>query len=76
MEEARFRQAYKVLHDAQRIISIDFAAKMGVSVSLVTHTLYETRRGVPVQWFGELCRNYGVSAQWLLTGEGNMFSKQ
>jgi len=75
MEEARFREAFTALRASKRLKAMVFAESVGVTKSYISHTVRETHRPVPVGWFGELCRRYGVSAEWLLTGDGDMFTK-
>lgn len=76
MEEARFREAFLTLRNNNQMNAVDFARSLGVSKSLVSHIINNNRRKVPARWFGELCREYGVSAEWLLLGKGNMFNNQ
>ena len=78
MEEDRFKQAFNTLRSEKRLKPIDFARRLGVGRSYVSNALNDNQsqgRHIPVSWFAELCR-YGVSAEWLLLGKGNMFNNQ
>lgn len=50
-----------------------FAARIGVSKNYVS-LLESGKRNPSMQVILSICREYGVSEQWLRTGEGAMFS--
>lgn len=75
MEEKRFWRAFGALQAMKQITQAQFSREVGTSQSQMSQTINGTGRYVPVHWFSVLCR-YGVSAEWLLTGKGEMFNKQ
>lgn len=70
----RFFEAIEALREDYSIPEI--CERIGTDVS----NFYRKRRGergtakLPVEWLSALVIHYGVSAEWLLIGKGNMFN--
>lgn len=70
----RFFEAIEALRDNYSIPEI--CERIGTDVS----NFYRKRRGergtakLPVEWLSALVAYYGVSAEWLLIGKGEMFN--
>ena len=72
IEEQRFVTAFAALREGNRLTLADFCRDNAIDKPRLVNTIKgDTNRHVPVSWFGALCR-YGVSAEWLLTGAGEM----
>ena len=48
----------------------DLAKALGISNQSVSQA--KKKQQIPVQWIFDIAMNYGVSADWLMTGEGSM----
>ena len=58
-------------HDGRRYTQADFAKELGLAKATIT--AYETGNRVPADSVISLiCIRYGISKDWLLTGEGDM----
>lgn len=67
---ARFIEAYELLRNAGEVNDKrDFALRAGISPSLMTE-IYKGRSNVGMQAVQSIVELYGISAHWLLTGEG------
>lgn len=71
---SRFFQAIEALRDRHSIPEIC------ESIDTDKGNFYRKRRGergcakVPVEWLSAIVAHYGVSAEWLLIGKGEMFN--
>lgn len=74
----RFFAALSALKERKRITGYaGFAKSHGVARSNMHLLKDEPWRGIfRAGWLAELVRDYGVDAHWLLTGEGEMFSRK
>jgi transcriptional regulator with XRE-family HTH domain len=62
----------KELREQKKLSKKDFAAKIGVDNS--QYGKFETGKLTPtIQHLMEISSNFGISVDWLLTGEGDMF---
>ena len=72
----RFFEALDILKSRREIGGIkEFAQKYNAPPA----NLYTIRKNgygmIKAEWLHHLVRDYGISGDWLLTGEGNMFTK-
>ena len=71
---ARFIKAYNTLVEMGQISDKkDFAGKIGVSPSMVTE-ISKGRSSVGLTAIQNIVLEFGVSADWVLTGRGDVFS--
>lgn len=75
---ARFFKALGYLKDARRIRGIQtFTKKYNINRwNLYTVRDNSERSILKPEWCTYLVRDYGISAEWLLTGEGSVFKMQ
>lgn len=67
------KERIKKLRKALSLTQQEFADRLGISRGNIA--TYETRDGSPsISVISLICREFGVSEQWLRTGEGEMFS--
>lgn len=70
---ARFHKTIQRLNEDMRYLDICERADIDV------RNLFRNRRQggdkVPPEWLSAMVTEFGVSAHWLLTGEGSMFGK-
>lgn len=57
-----------------RIKQVDFARKLGVTPAAISK-IEKGDRNVTEQMFLAICREFGVNAIWLETGEGEVFTR-
>lgn len=73
---ARFIEAYEaLLRDNQVNDKRDFAAKLGISASMVTE-ISKGRSSVGTSAIQNIVLKFNIDAHWLLTGEGNMLVEE
>lgn len=72
----RFFEALDALKRGRRLSGIyGFSQKYKTTFANI-YTIKNQESGVvKVEWLMYLVRDYDISAQWLLTGEGNMFKQ-
>ena len=71
---ARFIEAYEtLLRDKKVSDKRDFAAKLGISASMVTE-ISKGRSSVGTSAIQNIVSQFNIDAKWLLTGEGPMLS--
>lgn len=71
---ARFIEAYEtLLRDKKVSDKRDFAAKLGISASMVTE-ISKGRSSVGTSAIQNIVLQFNIDAKWLLTGEGTMLS--
>ena len=69
---ARFIEAYEALLDSKKVSDKrDFAAKLGISASMVTE-ISKGRSSVGTSAIQNIVLQFNIDANWLLTGEGSM----
>lgn len=69
---ARFIEAYEALLDSKKVSDKrDFAAKLGISASMVTE-ISKGRSSVGTSAIQNIVLQFNIDAKWLLTGEGSM----
>lgn len=69
---ARFIEAYEALLDSNKVSDKrDFAAKLGISASMVTE-ISKGRSSVGTFAIQNIVLQFNIDANWLLTGEGSM----
>lgn len=69
---ARFIEAYEALLDSKKVSDKrDFAAKLGISASMVTE-ITKGRSSVGTSAIQNIVSQFNIDANWLLTGEGSM----
>ena len=70
----RFHKAISLLNEDMRYI--DICEKTDIDI----RNLYRNRKHegdkVPPEWLSAMVTAFGVSAHWLLTGEGSMFGSK
>ncbi len=70
----RFIKAYELLQEQGKVADKkDFASKMGISASLLTEISKE-RSNVGARTLQKTVQLFGVSSEWLLTGNGEPWS--
>ena len=70
----RFFEALDVLKSRRELGGIHgFASKYGVATSNLYTIKTKEQGAIKVEFLMYLVRDFNLSAQWLLTGEGNMF---
>jgi hypothetical protein len=70
----RFLAAYRELRDVRGMSQAEFCAKVGADRrNFYTLLKNPARRLVKNEWLAGIVSSYGVSAHWLLTGQGTMF---
>ncbi len=71
----RFFEALEILKSRREISGINEFAKKYKAPSANLYTIKNNGYGmIKAEWLHHLVRDYGISGNWLLTGEGNMFS--
>ena len=71
---ARFIEAYEtLLRDKKVSDKRDFAAKLGISASMVTE-ISKGRSSVGTSAIQNIVSQFNIDAKWLLTGEGPLLS--
>ncbi len=72
---ARFIEAYETLLKDKKVSDKrDFAAKLGISASMVTE-ISKGRSSVGTSAIQNIVLQFNIDAKWLLTGEGSMLQK-
>ena len=72
---ARFIEAYEtLLRDKKVSDKRDFAAKLGISASMVTE-ISKGRSSVGTSAIQNIVLQFNIDAKWLLTGEGAMLQE-
>lgn len=70
--ELRFIEAFELLRSSGKIGVREFCREVGEHPGTFgTWKSGKSNRRASVEWFSALC-GYGVSAEWLLTGNGPM----
>lgn len=73
---SRFIEAFERLLNENKITDRkDFAFKIGISPSMVTE-ISKGRSAVGTTAIQNLVLTFGISANWLLTGQGDMFHNE
>ena len=73
---ARFIEAYEALLTRKRVSDKrDFATKLGISASMVTE-ISKGRSSVGTSAIQNIVSQFSISADWLLTGRGEMLSDE
>ena len=73
----RFFEALDVLKSRREIFGVSgFAQRYGLSHGNLYVIRNHENGTVKVEYLMYLVRDYGISAQWLLTGEGDMFRQK
>lgn len=73
---ARFIKAYNELLNRNKVVDKrDFANKLSISASMVTE-ISKGRSNVGTLAIQNIVSQFNISADWLLTGRGEMFSKE
>ena len=76
MISSRFIEAYEqLLNDKKIADKKNFAAKIGISPSMVTE-ISKGRSAVGTTAIQNIVLEFNISANWLLTGQGNMFNEE
>lgn len=73
---ARFIEAYEALLIEKKVNDKrDFAAKLGISASMITE-ISKGRSSVGTSAIQNIVSQFNISADWLLTGRGEMLSDE
>lgn len=74
----RFFAALRTLIEGKRLRGMQtFTRRYGINRrNFLTLEKQPERDMFQLEWFTALVRDWGVSARWLLTGEGEMFGEQ
>lgn len=72
----RFFEALDAIKEQKRMRGMQtFTQKYGENYRNF-HTCRKAGQRIKQEWLTYLVRDYSVSAKWLLTGQGNMFSRR
>ena len=71
---SRFMEAGKVVFSKWGA-SRRFCLKYNINYSNLKNTLNGIRTSLPITWISAMVLEFGVSAEWILTGHGSMFSR-
>jgi transcriptional regulator with XRE-family HTH domain len=68
-------QRVKFLRKELNLTQAEFAKLISVSTSLITY-IEQGKRTLNDRYIKLICDSFGVSAQWIKTGEGNLYNEK